>query len=586
MNQLTKLFTVLLLFICTVSYAQQSEGINFFEGSWEEVLAEAQKTNKPIFMDAYASWCKPCKMMSKDVFPQANVGAYFNDKYVSVKIDMEKGEGIELAKKYGVRVYPTFLFINPEGEALHKSAGYRPANEFVQVGKDGIDENKQYYALEAKYEAGDKTPSVLYNYAMAMYGSDAYYQSGSVADEYLQQLDKKELKSQKTMDMVMTIPINYDGTAAQLLLNNRKKYVKAYTSEKVDNKFLGMMKSKVAMAAKNDDAKALRESTTFISENIPAKADEWNAKLSMSFYEQTDNWKEYANVASKYVENHAMDNAETLNSIAWVFYENVDDNAHLQKAVEWADRSIELEKNYYNTDTKAALHFKLGQYEEALEAAKVAITAAIEEEMEPKETRNLVTKITYDSGLGLDYILGNKEAFAQSLGDKEAAKTIKKLLHNAAYRAGQDKDMDGLQSTMALVNQYYPKKAESMNASLSLTYYENTDDWDQYVSTAMAYVEKEGGMDDWNLLNTIAWGFFENIEDKAHLAKALTWANRSIELEQNYYNTDTKAALLHKLGNNQEALTTAKLALELAAKDGIEAKETQELMKKLENLEP
>ncbi|MGB1241026.1 MAG: thioredoxin family protein [Chitinophagales bacterium] len=586
MKGFTKLLTILLFFTCINTYAQKSDGINFFDGSWEEALAEAQKTNKPIFLDAYASWCKPCKMMNKEVFPQTNVGNYFNENYVSIKIDMEKGEGPEIAKKYGVKVFPTFFFINPQGEALHKSAGYQVPDKFIQLAKDAKDENKQYFALKTQYDAGDKSPAVLYNYAMAMYGSDAYYESAPVAEEYLQSLGKKELKSEKTMDIVMKIPIAHDGFAAQQLLENRKKYEKTFTAEKIDNKLLGMMKSKVSKAAKANDVTALKEATDFVSANIPAKADKWNAKLSMSFFERTNNWEGYADVASKYVEAHAMDDSETLNMIAWTYFESVEEKAQLQEAVKWVNRAIELEHNYYNTDTKAALLYKLEQYEDALTASKVAIEAAKKEDTDPKETLSLVTKITKDSGLGLDYILANKEQMMASFGEKDATKSIKGLLYNASHRAGEAKNFKDLQSTIALAREFNPKKAEFMTASLTLEYYEKAENWDKYVSTATTYIEDEGGMDDWYMLNTVAWGFYEKIDDKALLKKALAWSNRSVELEKNYYNTDTKAALLYKLGNHQDALAAAKIALELAEKEGIEAKDTQELMKKLENLEP
>lgn len=586
MSRFVNLFTFLLLFACIHINAQESEGIIFFEGSWEDVLAEAQKTNKPIFLDAYASWCGPCKKMNKEVFPQASVGNYFNDKYISVKIDMEKGEGPELAKKYGVKVYPTFLFINGEGDALHKAAGFRPSADFVELAQNAMNEDKQFYALKTKYDAGDKSKEVLYNYARAMYGSDAYYQSGSVADEYLQQLNKKELKGKKAMDMVMDIPITHDGFAAQQLLENRKKYVKSYTTEKIDNKFLGMMRSKVNMAAAKNDVKALEEAMAFLSENVPAKADKWNGKLAMNFYQQTENWKTYAKEAEKFAENHAMDDSEMLNNISWTFFETIEDKDLLAKAVKWADRSIELEKNYYNTDTKAALLYKMGEYDEALTATKIAIEQAQKEEMDPKETLHLLTKITYNSGLGLEYILANKDLMEKSLGKENAQKSTKKLLYSAAYHAGKAKDMTALQSALVLVKEHYPKKAESMTASMTLEYYGSADDWDNYVGTATAYIEEEGGMDDWNLLNTVAWGFYENIEDKALLEKALSWSNRSVEIDENYYNIDTQAALLYKLGKHQDALMAAKTALELAEKEGIEAKETQELMKKLENLEP
>ena len=49
-------------------------GINFFEGSWSDVLAEAKKQNKYIFLDTYAEWCSPCKWMEKNIFTKDSVG--------------------------------------------------------------------------------------------------------------------------------------------------------------------------------------------------------------------------------------------------------------------------------------------------------------------------------------------------------------------------------------------------------------------------------------------------------------------------------------------------------------------------------
>ena len=43
-------------------------------------------------------------------------------------MDMEKGEGVELAKKYNVKAYPTYLFINGDGEVVHRVLGYVEEN--------------------------------------------------------------------------------------------------------------------------------------------------------------------------------------------------------------------------------------------------------------------------------------------------------------------------------------------------------------------------------------------------------------------------------------------------------------------------
>jgi thioredoxin 1 len=91
-------------------------------------------------------------------------------------------------------------------------------------------------------------------------------------------------------------------------------------------------------------------------------------------------------------------------------------------------------------------------------------------------------------------------------------------------------------------------------------------------------------MDDANTLNSIAWSYYENIDDKEMLLKAGTLAKRSIELESMYANNDTYAAILYKLGKKDEAEKAAVKAIELAKAEGSDFTETTELLKKIEQL--
>lgn len=68
--------------------------------SYAEGLKAAKAEGKLLFVDFYTEWCGPCKMMANNVFPQKDVGDYMNAKFVCLKIDAEKGEGVELAKRY------------------------------------------------------------------------------------------------------------------------------------------------------------------------------------------------------------------------------------------------------------------------------------------------------------------------------------------------------------------------------------------------------------------------------------------------------------------------------------------------------
>ena len=86
--------------ISTALFSQ--DGIKFGKQSFAQTLEQAKKENKLIFLDAFASWCGPCKLLDKNVFPKKEVGDYFNANFLNLHIDMEKGEGIEIAKKYSI----------------------------------------------------------------------------------------------------------------------------------------------------------------------------------------------------------------------------------------------------------------------------------------------------------------------------------------------------------------------------------------------------------------------------------------------------------------------------------------------------
>ena len=137
-------FSVLFVLVFTVNIYAQEGGMEFTEGNWETILATAKEQNKLIFVDAYTTWCGPCKMMAKNVFPLKGVGDFYNKNFINAKIDMEKGEGPELAKKYGVRAYPTFLFVNSNGDLVHRGVGYRPEAAFVELGEAAKDPDRQY----------------------------------------------------------------------------------------------------------------------------------------------------------------------------------------------------------------------------------------------------------------------------------------------------------------------------------------------------------------------------------------------------------------------------------------------------------
>jgi thioredoxin-related protein len=125
----------LLLGISKMVFAQES-GIKFEKSNWNQVLQKAKSENKIIFMDAYTSWCGPCKSMQARVFPDKKVGDFFNENFINVKVDMEQGEGPAIALKYPVRGYPTLFFIDPKsGKIVNQALGYKSTEQLIQIGE-------------------------------------------------------------------------------------------------------------------------------------------------------------------------------------------------------------------------------------------------------------------------------------------------------------------------------------------------------------------------------------------------------------------------------------------------------------------
>jgi len=118
--------------------AENKEGISFHQGTWDEALQLAKKESKPIFLDISASWCGPCKRLKANIFPNEEVGKFYNANFINVAVDDEKGEGIKLARKYQIKGYPSLIYIDSNGQLIAQTAGYRNPKQLIDIGKQVV----------------------------------------------------------------------------------------------------------------------------------------------------------------------------------------------------------------------------------------------------------------------------------------------------------------------------------------------------------------------------------------------------------------------------------------------------------------
>lgn len=382
-----KKYLILLAFALLVGSNSVAQGIQFTKGTWKEIKAKAEKENKLIFMDAYAEWCGPCKKMAKDVFTQKEVGDYFNAKFINVKMDMEKGEGIGLSSEFGIQAYPTLLFINAAGDVVHRAVGYHTTDLLIGLADAANDPNRNIGSISARYDAGDRSPELLQNLAVARYDAmDGTYVK--IAEEYLG--TQKDWSTEENLSFIFRMTDDLDSKMADYLMNNKQLFENKFGKQAVTSKVDELVQNTISHAETEAD---LQKVEALYAKTYPERANEMSGQLKMGFYAQREDWKNFAKVADAHFKKYPTEDWMVLNEMAWLYYEAVEGKDELKYALGWAKQSVKMDKNYANLDTLASLYYKLGKKRKALKYAKEAIELAKASDEDYSATELLIQKI-------------------------------------------------------------------------------------------------------------------------------------------------------------------------------------------------
>ncbi|MGM9779342.1 MAG: thioredoxin family protein [Prevotella sp.] len=162
---------------------------NFRQITFEEAKAAAKAEGKLVFIDFYTDWCGPCKKMASAVFPQPKVGEMMNAKFVSIKIDAEKGDGVNLAKQYSVTAYPTFIIADTEGKEMGRVLGLRYYDDLKNDIERIIDPNKSPEVVKKRFANGERTAEVVCAYTAFLLDEAQESRNRKVYDEAVAKTD-------------------------------------------------------------------------------------------------------------------------------------------------------------------------------------------------------------------------------------------------------------------------------------------------------------------------------------------------------------------------------------------------------------
>ncbi len=365
-----KIIPLLFLFSICFSVFGQAEGIDFTRASWKEILSKAAEEDKIIFLDAFTSWCGPCKKMSKEIFTQDKVGEYFNSNFISVKMDMEKGEGLELSVLYDVKVYPTLLFIDSEGNLLHRAAGFHTTDQFLELGNKALNPLMRLGTLEQRFADGERGEEFLYAYMLAR----AEIQDGShlpIAEEYFK--TQADWTTPKNMEMIYQLTTDAKSPLFDHICAQKAAYIELYGERNVVAQMQNLIYQSVS---DTKDESSLVQVDRLFKKAYPNKADRMSANFRMSFYRQAGDRENYAKSAVDYFNSFPEAGPDELNDVAWTFYQVIESPKLLKYASKWAKRSVKLDPQFYNNDTLAGIYQKMGKTKKAIKAAERAIAIA------------------------------------------------------------------------------------------------------------------------------------------------------------------------------------------------------------------
>ena len=290
---------------------EHSEGINFFHGTFKDALALAKSQDKLLFMDAYTTWCGPCRRMSSNTFPDPAVGAYYNANFVCIKVDMEKEEGPGLAQTYGVGSYPTLLYLDGDGKVAYKTAGMRDPEQFIALGQEVMKTIDKSANFEKIYNEGKKDGATVLAYIKSL--NAAGKPSLKITNEYLS--TQKDLSTPQNLDIIFEGTKEADSKVFDYFIQNKDAYIKSKNLTMFDGKvYQSCMKTfQKSLEYRNED---LLNIAQVKMKNHSSKYSEFKYNTDMEYYARTGNASKFESACKGYTSKIAKNDASKLSQSA------------------------------------------------------------------------------------------------------------------------------------------------------------------------------------------------------------------------------------------------------------------------------
>ncbi len=384
-------FPVLFLFIISsqVVFAQQS--VRFTEGSLADAIQQSKTANKPVFYFCYASWCPHCKKMRESLFTDSSVAEFYNQHFICVMQDMEKGEGIEQHRHFDIKSYPTYIFMDSSGTVLYRLTGEFKASSFIAEGKNALTPQKRLPYLKQQFEKDVSNPDKCLDYLRALKKGGLDY--SDMVKQYFATQSERQLLSEKNWVIIANGITDINSREFQFVLSHQKEFASIASPERVKRKIFYLVNELLTPLIETNDT------ANYFLKRQPAEAIGLFSVDSLIFvnditvYQVNANWEAYRDETLKSVEKYVWNSYLQLSGIADVYLKHITDTAAMARAAIWARRSLALHEEYATGILCAKLYQKTNNIPEAIRMAQQAKDSAIKDGWDYTEAENLLKEL-------------------------------------------------------------------------------------------------------------------------------------------------------------------------------------------------
>jgi len=378
----------LLIGLIITSISVQGQGIVFSgEPSWEQALIKAKTEKKFIFVDCFATWCSPCKQMDKDVFSTKSVGDFFNDHFISIKLQFDTTNhdsqlvrdwyvtAEKFKKDYKIIGYPTYLFFDSSGMIVIKEIGMISANIFLAKAKSALSPKGQYLTMLEEYRLGNNDNNLVIKLMLEACRQQDWKTAYTLHDKFVS--SGVDLYQKENLLAMCASISRMKSSGIKVLMQNpdaintiledegrAQAIIKVWARDSI---YKTILKDRNGPKKWNLVSKRLENL-------VPSFAKEVLLELKINDAKVNKRWDEFAKLKMDYYDRYADAFSHNekwfMNNDLWEIFKVCTNKKTLQRAALWSKKTIYIynpdEADPEAIDTYANLLYKSGDISEAI----------------------------------------------------------------------------------------------------------------------------------------------------------------------------------------------------------------------------